>query len=120
MTESEEDETQRRTREYDEAREEDEEDSCLGDYPDNDCDRELCLNLCEDVDECLTITRKREENGEEVIQFSCDNCDWAKSCSEPKKTVFRKPRIWSYKGACGHYGKPSHEELRDRHPERYF
>ena len=34
---------------------------CLGEYPDNDCDRETCLNMCTDVEECLAITRKGEE-----------------------------------------------------------
>ena len=34
---------------------------CLGEYPDNACERETCLNMCEDVEECLAITRKGEE-----------------------------------------------------------
>ena len=38
-------------------------------------------------------------------QFSCDICDLKQYCTEPKRTVFDKPRYWSYKGACGHYGK---------------
>jgi len=33
---------------------------CLGKYPDNDCDRETCLNMCEDVEECLFKTREKE------------------------------------------------------------
>ena len=37
-------------------------------------------------------------------QFSCDSCDNA-ACTQPRKTVFGKPRYWSYKGACGDYNK---------------
>jgi len=40
-------------------------------------------------------------------QFSCDSCDLKEYCSEPKRTIFNKPRYWSYKGACGHYGRLS-------------
>lgn len=35
-------------------------------------------------------------------QFSCDDCDNT-ACTQPRKTVFGKPRYWSYKGACGYY-----------------
>ena len=38
------------------------EEDCLGEFPDS--NREICLNMCEDVEECLAITRKREEDEE--------------------------------------------------------
>jgi len=40
-----------------------------------------------------------------VKQFSCDMCDMKEYCTEPKRTIFNKPRYWSYKGACSQYGK---------------
>ncbi len=38
---------------------------CLGEYPDNDCDRATCRNMCEDVEECIFKTKWAEEGSEE-------------------------------------------------------
>lgn len=37
------------------------EDSCFGEYPDNECDIEICHNMCEDVEWCIKTTKEREQ-----------------------------------------------------------
>ena len=36
--------------------EKNEEDSCFGHYPDNECDAGVCEALCEDIDNCKKAT----------------------------------------------------------------
>ena len=40
---------------------EEEDDDCLGEYSDNDCDRETCINMCDDVQECISKTKQEED-----------------------------------------------------------
>ena len=34
------------------------EESCFGSFPDNDCDRDTCMNMCDDVQECISKTKQ--------------------------------------------------------------
>lgn len=35
---------------------------CFGEYPDNECDRETCHNMCEDVMRCIMNTPHKSES----------------------------------------------------------
>lgn len=42
---------------------------------------------------------------------TCGNCLACNLCKQPKATVFKQPRVWSYAGACGHYGDLAQEVI---------
>jgi len=45
----------------------------------------------------------REKQDGQSIPFTCDHCSNAE-CSEPRRTIFNKARVWAYCGGCGQKG----------------